>query len=107
MKALSVNLAAQDLDGIWPMLVFGGLAVIILIGAVVLGLRRREPPVPKEPQLRAGAWHTRQEYGEQTPPDHGPGHQDSLPHGPQEPPQPPPEVARGHRRRPHEFRDHA
>ncbi|MFD8592074.1 DUF6479 family protein [Streptomyces sp. NPDC059637] len=73
-----LNLAARDhLVGIWPMVV--GVAVVaLLLTAFWYGRQRRlrEPPPPVEPQPRAGAWQTREEYGRSTSPDHGPGHQD-------------------------------
>jgi len=49
--------------------------VLVLIGAVWLGMRRREPPLPPGEHPRSGAWQTRQEHDVGAPPDHGPGHQ--------------------------------
>lgn len=66
------------LVGIGP-LVIGILVVILLIGAVVLGLRvrSREPEPPKDAQRRGGAWTTRDEHERgNAPENHGPGHQD-------------------------------
>lgn len=79
MRVLSgedIAVTRDYLVGIVPA-VIGVIIVIGLIVAVYYGRRRRaqEPPAPQEPQVRSGAWHTRQELGEDTPPDHGPGHQ--------------------------------
>ncbi|MEW1866422.1 MULTISPECIES: DUF6479 family protein [unclassified Streptomyces] len=58
-------------------LVIGICIVIVLIAAVVFGMRRvgRGPAVPRGRRPRSGAWETRQEYDSGAPPDHGPGHQ--------------------------------
>ncbi|MCZ4103565.1 DUF6479 family protein [Streptomyces sp. H39-C1] len=70
------------LVGIAP-LTIGVVMVALLIAAVAYGmrLRRRKPPPPAGPQLRSGSWQTRDELGQPTPPDHGPGHQDRGPAG--------------------------
>ncbi|WP_431044008.1 DUF6479 family protein [Streptomyces sp. P1-3] len=79
----TVPLAARDhLVGIGPLV--AGIGIVIgLILAVWLGIRvkNKELPPSQEPQPRAGAWETEQEYesGRLTSPDHGPGHQDSHP----------------------------
>lgn len=80
-----MEVAVRDhLVGIGP-LVIGIFVVAILIGGVYISwrVREKEPPPPKDPGLRSGAWETREELGHETPPDHGPGHQD-LPEGPHE-----------------------
>ncbi|MGP3922300.1 DUF6479 family protein [Streptomyces sp. 8N616] len=80
MLQLTMEIAVRRdyLVGIGP-LVIGIFVVLVLFGAVVLGLRvrAREPEPPKEPQRRGGAWETHDEHetGE-APPNHGPGHQD-------------------------------
>ncbi|MGW3244262.1 DUF6479 family protein [Streptomyces sp. NPDC001070] len=84
MRALEqIQLAVPHdyIVGIAP-LVVGIFLVGILVGAVSLGLwaRSKEPPPEQKPQPRAGAWHTRQEYGRETPADHGPGHQEGERH---------------------------
>ncbi|MDX3074840.1 DUF6479 family protein [Streptomyces sp. NPDC088354] len=84
MRALEqIQLAVPHdyLVGIAP-LVVGIFLVGLLIGAVSIGLyaRSKEPPPEQRPQPRGGAWHTRQEYGRETPADHGPGHQDGERH---------------------------
>ncbi|WP_335978796.1 MULTISPECIES: DUF6479 family protein [Streptomycetaceae] len=58
-------------------LVIGICIVIVLIAAVVFGMRRmgRDPRVPTGTRPRSGAWATRQEHDQGAPPDHGPGHQ--------------------------------
>jgi hypothetical protein len=68
-------------------LVVGVLLVGILIGAVSLGLwaRAKEPPPEQRPQPRAGAWQRLDELGQDTTPDHGPGHQDGERHSLSEP----------------------
>ncbi|MDI5962566.1 DUF6479 family protein [Streptomyces sp. SL13] len=83
MRVLSeenIAVARDYLVGIVPA-VIGVIIVIGLVMAVVYGRRRRaqEPPAPQQPQPRAGAWHIRQELGEDTPADHGPGHQNAHP----------------------------
>jgi hypothetical protein len=80
MRVLSEETVAVTRDylvGIVPA-VIGVIIVIGLIWAVAYGRRRRaqEPPAPQDPQPRSGAWHIRQELGEETTPDHGPGHQE-------------------------------
>ncbi|SDO49971.1 DUF6479 family protein [Actinacidiphila guanduensis] len=57
-------------------LIIGICIVIVLIGAVYVGMRRvgREPPLPRGRRPRAGAWQTRHEEFD-GPSDHGPGHQ--------------------------------
>lgn len=85
MSALEqVHLAIPHdyLVGIVP-LVVGFFLVGILVGAVAVGFWARDKELPPEqkPQLRAGAWHKREELGKETTPDHGPGHQDGERHG--------------------------
>jgi hypothetical protein len=79
MLPFTMEIAARDhLIGLGP-LVAGIFVVLVLIGAVVVGLRvrMREPEPPKEPQRRGGAWETRDEYEDGVATDdHGPGHQD-------------------------------
>ena len=81
MYLLSSEFAVErdHLVGLFPLLV-GLLVVAALVGAVWLGrrLKAREPGPVKEPQTRGGAWQTREEYGHETAPDHGPGHQEAL-----------------------------
>ncbi|MDX3214593.1 DUF6479 family protein [Streptomyces sp. ME02-6991-2B] len=84
MRALEqIQLAVPHdyLVGIAP-LVVGIFLVGILVGAVSIGVwaRSKEPPPEQKPQPRGGAWHTRDEYGRETPADHGPGHQDGERH---------------------------
>ncbi|MFB7291205.1 DUF6479 family protein [Actinacidiphila glaucinigra] len=84
MRALEqIQLAVPHdyIVGIAP-LVVGIFLVGILVGAVSIGMwaRGKEPPPEQKPQPRGGAWHTRQEYGRETPADHGPGHQDGERH---------------------------
>jgi hypothetical protein len=83
MGDIAVELAVgrDYLIGIAP-LVVGLCVVAILILAVWLGLRvrDREPRPTTEPKPRSGAWQTAEEYGHTTPPDHGPGHQDTPSH---------------------------
>ncbi|WP_051950840.1 DUF6479 family protein [Actinacidiphila yeochonensis] len=62
-------------DGAIAPLVIGICIVLVLIGGVWIGMRRREPPVPPGEHPRSGAWQTRQEHETGAPPDHGPGHQ--------------------------------
>ncbi len=113
MRVLSetTTVATRDyLVGIAPA-VIGVVIVVGLILAVVYGYRRRaqEPPAPRAPQLRAGAWHTREELGRRTPPERGPGHQDADPveyvQADREPEEIP-EVPRSKRLRPHQIRSY-
>ncbi|MEU8569324.1 DUF6479 family protein [Streptomyces pathocidini] len=76
----TMELAANRdyLVGIGPF-VIGIFVVLILVGAVALGLRVRakEPAPPQEPQKRGGAWETHNEHETgSAPANHGPGHQD-------------------------------
>ncbi|KAF4409778.1 MULTISPECIES: DUF6479 family protein [Streptomyces] len=84
MDLLSLyNAVERDhLVGLAPLL-FGLVVVAALIGAVWLGrrLKAREPDVPKGEHMRSGAWQTREEYGHETPSNHGPGHQETLGEG--------------------------
>jgi Family of unknown function (DUF6479) len=85
MSALSeptLAVARDYLVGIAPAAI-GLLIAVGLVLAVVYGRRGRakEPPAPRAPQPRAGAWQTREELGAPTPPDHGPGHQEADPVG--------------------------
>jgi hypothetical protein len=104
------NLAAPqaDLIAIAPA-VFGVVIVIGLILAVRYGRRWRslEPPPNRTPPPRSGAWHTRSELGEVTPPERGPGHQGAEPIGYERATREPEElseVPRARRRRPHQIR---
>ncbi len=95
--------------GVVPLLI--GIVLVALLGFVLIayGRRRRarEPLPPRSPQPRSGAWHTREEYGRPTPPDHGPGHQDGTPSGYEEASRPAEEVPRdGGRLRPYDIRDY-
>jgi hypothetical protein len=85
------SLSSEQLDlavirglliGIAPLLV-GIVVVALLIGSVEIGRRRRarEPFPEQRPQERSGAWQTREELERGAPPDHGPGHQESVRHG--------------------------
>src|ERR1700749_5125968 len=83
MYALSEAATTRDyLVGIAPA-VIGVIVVVGLVLAVVYGRRRRaqEPSPPPARQPRAGSWHTRDEFGGQTPSHRGPGHQDADPVG--------------------------
>jgi hypothetical protein len=108
MQQLITEIALRDyLVGIGPMII-GVLIVLVLIGAVALGLwlRDREPEPPQEPQLRGGAWETREEHERGTiSEDHGPGHQDlAQPHIDEQQNRAPHDVPRdGIRRMPYEF----
>ncbi|MEU6078972.1 DUF6479 family protein [Streptomyces sp. NPDC047108] len=82
MFELTMEFAARRdyLVGIGP-LVVGIFVVLLLVGAVILGLRvrSREPEPPKDPQPRGGAWGTHEEHESgNAPPNHGPGHQDEV-----------------------------
>lgn len=111
MRALSETTIAASRDllvGIAPA-VIGVVIVVGLILAVWYGRRRwaQEPPVPRSPQPRSGAWHTRDELGRPTPPERGPGHQDADPVGYEEATREPEEVERvpnSRRLRPHQIR---
>lgn len=113
MRVLSeedIAVAHDYLVGIVPA-VIGVVLVIGLVLAVHYGRRRRarEPAASQEPQPRAGAWHTREELGHRTPPDHGPGHQDSERIGYEDATQEPEEMERvsgRHRLRPHQIRSY-
>jgi Family of unknown function (DUF6479) len=109
MRELSMELAVRRdfLIGIAPLVV--GIAVVaILTVAVVVGfrIRDREPRVTQEPQPRSGAWQTHDEYDHETPPDHGPGHQDSARHELREPREPDEVPHDGIRRMPYELHTH-
>lgn len=101
----AAEIAGPSAGSIAP-LVLGIIVVAVLITAVWVGIRRHEPPVPKGPRPRSGAWATRQEHDHGAPPDHGPGHQGEGPrtHESREPE--PHEMPRdGRRRMPYEVRD--
>lgn len=86
MRSLSMELVAAGGNlavGIGP-LIIGVLLVIGSIVARVLYIRRKrtEPPVPANPQPRAGAWETHEEIEDgHCPSNHGPGHQEGPPDG--------------------------
>ncbi|WP_431945715.1 DUF6479 family protein [Actinacidiphila sp. bgisy167] len=81
LEQMQLAVPHDYLVGIAP-LVVGIFLVGILVGAVSIGMwaRSKEPPPEQKPQPRGGAWHTREEYGRPTPPDHGPGHQEGERH---------------------------
>ncbi|MET8679152.1 DUF6479 family protein [Streptomyces sp. NPDC004647] len=109
MRELCMELAVRRdfLVGIAP-LVVGLVVVAVLTAAVIVGLRirDREPRVSPEPQPRSGAWQTRDEQDHETPPDHGPGHQDTPRHELREPREPDEVPHDGVRRMPHELHTH-
>jgi hypothetical protein len=101
----TVRLAVNDyLVGLGPMII-GVCIVLMLIGAVWIGMRRREPSITPGKRPREGAWQTRQEHD--TGPaadDHGPGHQDSGPRSHESRQPRPDEMPQdGRRRLPHEI----
>ncbi len=104
---ITASAANHDLIvGVLPFVV-GIVIVVGIVTAMVLDRRKRlREPKPRGPQPRAGAWHTREEYGAPTPDDHGPGHQDADPVGYEHATREPEELAPERRLRPHEVRDY-
>jgi hypothetical protein len=108
MSALDQHTVHLASNGYWvglgPMII-GVCIVAVLILAVWVGMRRREPAPPRGKRPRQGAWQTRQEH--ETGPaaeDHGPGHQDSGPRTHESRQPRPDEMPRdGRRRLPHEI----
>lgn len=67
---------------LWPLLIGIGIVIGFTLARIYYMRRKaQEPPVPAEPQPRAGAWQTREEETGRAriPADHGPGHQDGPP----------------------------
>jgi|GEM_PF-3866486 hypothetical protein len=87
-------------------LVIGICIVLVLVGGVWIGVRRREPPVPPGERPRARAWQTREEHDRGAPPDHGPGNQgDGTRSHESRRTEPDVMPADGRRRLPHEVHD--